>query len=51
MAKTDKQTPNRKKKPASADDLVKTDKTGKPELSEDELKNASGGSFSWGYKE
>jgi bacteriocin-like protein len=39
-----------KKKPASPDTLVKTDKTGKVELSEDELKKVSGG-LKLDYKE
>ena len=34
---------NQKKKPASPDTLVKGGKTGKPELSEDELKDVAGG--------
>ena len=41
-------TPTEKKKPASPDSVVKGDKTGKAELTEDQLKDVSGGSFSWG---
>ncbi len=37
-----------KKKPASPETLIKGGKTGKPELSEDELKDVSGGYI---YKE
>jgi bacteriocin-like protein len=47
MARTNikgKTSPN-KKKPTSPDDLVKAGKAGKAELSEDELKEVSGGAF------
>ena len=38
------------KKPTSPDTLVKSGKKGTAELSEDELKDVAGGSFSWGVK-
>jgi len=47
---TDKKT-SPGKKPASPDTAVKRDKTGKSELSDDELKDVSGGSFSWGISQ
>jgi hypothetical protein len=40
---TDKKTSPGAKKPASPDTLIKGGKTGKIELSEDELKDVSGG--------
>jgi bacteriocin-like protein len=40
---TDKKTTPGAKKPASPDTLIKDSKTGKVELSEDELKNVTGG--------
>jgi len=49
IEKDDKTSPG-KKKPSTPDSLIKGDKAGKPELSEDELKNVTGGSFSWGVK-
>jgi len=41
--KTDKNTSPGAKKPTSPDTLIKGGKTGKVELSEDELKDVSGG--------